>query len=536
MEKNPTYKKGGYGAVVENQLKNMIDPDFMLGQVSGIFIGIYDWFKDIVVMIWDLLKFIWESIQGAWKMLQEMWTTTTTGKPPKWVMDLVGPAKNAAAWLKDNSKMVIDFIVHLIKDPGAMKQLGADIKGAIVSAGKSMARSAGAAVAKTQTDFMGASAYDQGKTMGTMVGYIIPEIVLAFFTGTIGNWIKGGLKAFQASRAALQLMKGMRWLIELGKKMFGALEAFGGMIKKMASGTFEKLGEAFGKVLEFLKSLMGLEEKVPNKKGITKTKEVKDVEKVKTEKTEAPKKSEDLKQDKLNDAEKDAKEGGMEKEEYYDEKLAALIEAKTITEANDVIEPSIHPQLLVNLLNKIIPYKKVNFYYENLPIEGLNLRYIIWMKGSKVRVGNYDIEIPNIRTKKGEENFTAWFNQLTTEEFDKLWNNEVVREIIEDKIRKPGGLHEWLMVGRVNVFKKWGITMDQIKDLRTLTKETKFINPETKEVFDHGGKGSKIAHDEILKLIDNSKSFDDFSSSLNIWADSRILGGRQSLPKGLIKN
>ncbi|MCW3071232.1 MAG: hypothetical protein JWO44_1122 [Bacteroidetes bacterium] len=276
MKKNPDYKKGGYAKLLEHQLENMIDPEFMLGQIAGVFVGIYDWFKDIVIMIWDLLKFIWESIESAWQQLKDMLTFATTGKPPQYVTDIMDSAKAAGLWLKENGKMLIEFIVHLIKNPDARAKLGADIKAAVFGGAKALAKTAGAAVAKTQADFMSAPAYDQGMTMGKVVGYLIPEIVLAVFSGSIGNWIKAGLKAFQTSRAAIAIFRGAKWLVEIGRAVLKAFGRIGDTIIELAGGIFKKLGESFKTLLEFFKKLMKWGDEMPAPKKLGKGEELAD--------------------------------------------------------------------------------------------------------------------------------------------------------------------------------------------------------------------------------------------------------------------
>ena len=133
--------------------------------------------------------------------------------------------------------------------------------------------------------------------------------------------------------------------------------------------------------------------------------------------------------------------------------------------------------------------------------------------------------IPTVKNGK----FNKWFNSLTIDELDELWDNNATRKAIERRLRSPGKLHEWLMVARTPQFKYWGITAEQIKDLRTATKNVKFVNP----VGRHGGGGSKIAHDEILEIIDSSINYDMFVRRLNNWANYRLKGGTASLPKKL---
>ncbi|MDN4621057.1 pre-toxin TG domain-containing protein [Paenibacillus sp. PsM32] len=52
--------------------------------------------------------------------------------------------------------------------------------------------------------------------------------------------------------------------------------------------------------------------------------------------------------------------------------------------------------------------------------------------------------------------FNNWFNSLTSDEFDQVWANPKLRDTIEDRLRHPRGLHEWHLVSRANVFKRWG--------------------------------------------------------------------------------
>ncbi|MBO4107926.1 pre-toxin TG domain-containing protein [Streptococcus suis] len=136
-----------------------------------------------------------------------------------------------------------------------------------------------------------------------------------------------------------------------------------------------------------------------------------------------------------------------------------------------------------------------------------------------------DVVIPSVRD--GE--FNKWFDSLTSEEFIKLWDNPQIRKIIEDRIRKPGGYHEWHLVSRTPKFKSWGVSMDDIKEMRTLTIDVEFINPPGR----HGGRGSTKAHNEILKIIDSASTYEDFVVELNEWAKRRMKNGILDLPIGL---
>jgi hypothetical protein len=152
--------------------------------------------------------------------------------------------------------------------------------------------------------------------------------------------------------------------------------------------------------------------------------------------------------------------------------------------------------------------------------------------GLRVSRGSRTIEelLPNGKVpgnRNGE--FSRWFDGLSPDELDALWKDDKIRDIIEDRIRNPGNLHEWFMVSRTPTFKRWGVPMSDIKDLRTLTSETGGINPN----WMHGGQGSTTAHNELLNIIDNSLSREDFTRQLNNWANYRLTNGVNDLPHGL---
>ncbi|MFJ8413914.1 WXG100 family type VII secretion target [Bacillus paramycoides] len=142
------------------------------------------------------------------------------------------------------------------------------------------------------------------------------------------------------------------------------------------------------------------------------------------------------------------------------------------------------------------------------------------VKGTGEDIGK--INIPSIRN--GE--FNKWFDNLSSEEFNTMWENPKLRKRIEDRIRKPGGYHEWHLVARTPKFKEWGISMNDIKEMRTLTKDVKFVNPPGV----HGGEGSTVAHNQILRIIDTSKDYETFVKRLNNWAEDRLESGKMGLP------
>ncbi|MDR0139280.1 T7SS effector LXG polymorphic toxin [Metabacillus idriensis] len=169
------------------------------------------------------------------------------------------------------------------------------------------------------------------------------------------------------------------------------------------------------------------------------------------------------------------------------------------------------------------------FGVKQVYVETKSVRDVMQMSSSvKIRgkvSGKVLDAVPSVRN--GE--FRNWFNSLTTEEFDNVWEDPKLRESIKDRLRHPGGLHEWHLVSRADTFKYWGVTAEQITEMRTVISQTKFVNPNGK----HGGKGSTKAHNELLQIIDTSTDYDMFKRRLQIWADYRFEGGSEALPDGL---
>jgi len=68
------------------------------------------------------------------------------------------------------------------------------------------------------------------------------------------------------------------------------------------------------------------------------------------------------------------------------------------------------------------------------------------------------------------------YRYLPADEFDTSWKD--YRGTIEDRLRWPGKMHEWLPVSRAPTFKRWGLTAEDIWGNRTPTKSTGGINPD----------------------------------------------------------
>lgn len=190
---------------------------------------------------------------------------------------------------------------------------------------------------------------------------------------------------------------------------------------------------------------------------------------------------------------------------------------------------------IVNVVKNILKFGKINVVDDvaNVADDVVDDIMDAGHSVSKTGVGNTNISIENFTAKdvpsvkNGE--FNKFFDSLSVDELDTLWSKPEIRDVIEARLRSPGGLHEWLLVSRTPKFKYWNISAEKIKSLRSVTSEVKFINPSGI----HGGRGSTIAHNELIKIIDTSNDFETFVRRLNNWANYRLEGGINALPEGL---
>ena len=174
-----------------------------------------------------------------------------------------------------------------------------------------------------------------------------------------------------------------------------------------------------------------------------------------------------------------------------------------------------------------IMYSSMNNFEENLSkAQGAKTSKVddVKMKDD-IKELDRKIKVPTVKSGK----FNEWFNSLSVDELDSMWQNKSIRRAIERQLRAPGGMHEWHLVSRAPEFKNWGVNAEQTRDLRTAISDVEFINP----VGKHGQLGSTTAHNELLGIIDSSVDYDMFIRRLNNWANYRLKGGVDALPEGL---
>ena len=157
----------------------------------------------------------------------------------------------------------------------------------------------------------------------------------------------------------------------------------------------------------------------------------------------------------------------------------------------------------------------------------------------------YYVDPSGHRRKLSEDDlqaFIEWYNSATRMEVEDAMAISSSKEKITTALRNEGRMHEWLPVSQAAISRGWGITVEEIWQWTTPTKDTYFINITGADGVvrngPHGGKSSTSAHNQIIAMMKESQTFDEFKKRLNLWADEHvkvitsegIFVGRNALP------
>lgn len=379
-----------------------------------------------------------------------------------------------------------------------------------------------------------------GEGVGYIVGMFAFQALLDYLSA--GTWtgamaVIGGIARFLNWPNAV-LGEAMQLLSRLGRYVLDGVRRLGSMIRSAASGAlarvmgaFTRIGELLGQIAERILGRAGSAashaDDVAHAGGAVVShaddaarmgSHVDDAAGAGTHADDVTHADDAARQGSHAD---DAHPSGAAREALKARELPeALLVARGIAAAADHRVPGV---LLASSLNALRSrYRWIDYFR----VEPHGVKSSIDMIASVHNVtADHDEPVPSVRN--GE--FNRWFNNLTPEEFDEIWANPRLRSSIEDRLRHPGGFHEWHMVSRAPTFKRWGITAEQIAEMRTLTNQLRFVNPAGR----HGGFGSTTAHNELLGIIDSSLDYATFVRRLQTWAHYRLPGGAASLPPGL---
>ncbi|MEP1122621.1 MAG: Hint domain-containing protein [Ilumatobacter sp.] len=139
-----------------------------------------------------------------------------------------------------------------------------------------------------------------------------------------------------------------------------------------------------------------------------------------------------------------------------------------------------------------------------------------------------DLMDPDFRVP-GTTEFNRWFDELDPDAFREAFENDPdFRDAIKDRIRYPGGRHEWCMCSEVPTIKDWGVSMEEIRDFTTATRDTTWVNPNTGVAGNHVAPGipavdSNNFHTALREVINSSENVADFNRNIQqFWDDWQV--------------
>lgn len=148
-------------------------------------------------------------------------------------------------------------------------------------------------------------------------------------------------------------------------------------------------------------------------------------------------------------------------------------------------------------------------------------------------VGSSDSRTP-LPAVPGIAQFAQWFDSLSPDDFDRIWASPPLREQIEDRLRYPGTMHEWLVVSRADDFHRWGVKAADIAACRTPTQQVQFLCP-VRGLGSHDDAVGSECHMEIIREVDQALTFEDFRGRLQDFAKRRLPNGIADLPCPLLQ-
>lgn len=411
-----TLSPKSYVNLVTRSLRVTLEPDFYKGIVGGILPGIGSWFEDLWESIKAIASLVSDVAQFAWNL-------------PTHLANAYEGAKAAGAWIADNAPLIQQFIGEMMSNSQVLPELAAGIKQSFLS----MAESAGKSMAEGAVNYISKSYYEQGKSVGSMIGYIIPEIILAIFSGAIGNALKLGLKGLQLAKKAISSLKAFEKaadLLHMARAGLMKLREFFKSFSLFKKSTYAPIKGKFDEIIDMMAEFFGFKidemadvtkhlddvngNNMPEVSDVTKRKEdlvtkQKEVAGTKQKQWESDAErefgpSEQVKKDSnLDEADQQRKKQEIDNDR--ETKKEVYIKAKVIKEIADKEDAPV-PVLMGRLapLTKINPKLGVRFDYERVG-EGV---YRILMYASPPHdLGSYTTDSKTKKTKgQPEEQLT----------------------------------------------------------------------------------------------------------------------------------
>ncbi|MFV8530636.1 hypothetical protein [Ralstonia pseudosolanacearum] len=134
--------------------------------------------------------------------------------------------------------------------------------------------------------------------------------------------------------------------------------------------------------------------------------------------------------------------------------------------------------------------------------------------------------------------FNEWFDARTPDEIATMYEKPSLRAKIESGLRGAGGNHEMLMVAEAPQWSQWGVSAKMVQEDFAIPiadlNEGGLANGWRHSTGLEGSTapGSKMVHNKLQDIIQNSASLDDFKSNIVPWAEKWIKGGYDALPRG----
>ncbi|MFK7785958.1 MAG: hypothetical protein AB8B56_12620 [Crocinitomicaceae bacterium] len=383
----------------ERTLRNLTQLEHYKGLLFGFFEGVYDWGKDLV----DTFVMVGDAISTMADILTDPETYEK-------IANFAGDALEYVIANKDEIQKSLQDLSFMDVMIGAISGMRTTLK----AKGKEM----GSGAAQTLVQFAGGSPYEQGFSFGKIIGYIVPEVILAVFSSGIWVAVKGALKGVQIiSKIIKPLLNGLKVGLSMLKSAARAAGDLVKFIKIFINGVLSKAKKGASKFWEKMQELF---------EGFHKFLKGKYDDVAKTKKAGTPDVDDyaDTNKSRLRDEVKKDLDGG----DKYNERLEDAIKAFAIIEMNDALDPSPPAIDVVYFLNATINLPR-NDKFASRRISGDLYEISFNPRKKYTQGGNFDSSTP-INEDLAE------FKNVRNQRIESVESEEmknVVRQLYKDK-------------------------------------------------------------------------------------------------------
>ncbi len=244
-----------------NLVTSQFSTEYKLGELKGVFMGMWQWVEDTAKMLWEIAVGAFELVKkiaektALFPFNLAYYAATDMRSDIHKAYDKIHKAEN---WLSEHWGEIVSFLKDMMAGSGQNLE---DIEDKIKNQAYGLAEKGGGKIAQKIYEFAGKSSFDMGEAVGQLEGYVLPDILLAVFSEGIGTAIRESfllIKDFiEAGRAGTMTLE----VFLAAKKAYTVIMEMIETAKVFANGAHAEMKAALKEMMEGIKDMLGISEK-----------------------------------------------------------------------------------------------------------------------------------------------------------------------------------------------------------------------------------------------------------------------------------